>query len=94
MIKYPIRRKGNLNKVYMCTFICLLTKACHLELLTDINACDAFMNALKRFISRQEKMPLNLLDNATNFIVSNTESKRLRELVEKSSEKLCNFLVK
>ena len=39
-------------KVYVAIFICLATKAVHIELVSDLTT-DAFLAALRRFISRR-----------------------------------------
>ncbi|GFY01348.1 integrase catalytic domain-containing protein [Trichonephila clavipes] len=52
-IKYPNQRKGVLNKVYVCIFVCMVTKACHLEIVTDLSS-EAFIAALKRFLADEE----------------------------------------
>ncbi|GFW37879.1 integrase catalytic domain-containing protein [Trichonephila clavipes] len=66
-IKYPNQRKGVLNKVYVCIFVCMVTKACHLEIVTDLSS-EAFIAALKRFFSRRGKSERIFSDNATNFV--------------------------
>ena len=40
-------------KVYGCLFVCMATRACHLELVDDLST-DHFIMALKRFIARRE----------------------------------------
>ncbi|GFU55641.1 integrase catalytic domain-containing protein [Trichonephila clavipes] len=53
-------------KSYLALFICMATKAVHLEVVSDLSA-DAFLAAFRRFISRRGK-PTNMFsDNATNF---------------------------
>ena len=91
MIKYPNQRKGKLNKIYVCIFICLVTKACHLELVTNLSS-DAFIATLKRFISRRGKCSHIFSDNAKNFVGSYAELRKLKELVNKPDEKLTTFL--
>ena len=50
MTKYFNQRKGKLSEMYVCSFICLVTKACHLELVTNLPN-DAFIVILKGLIS-------------------------------------------
>lgn len=66
-------------KVYVALFICFSVKAVHLELVPDLTT-NAFIAALKRFISRRGKCTTIFSDNATNFIGANRELKELLQL--------------
>lgn len=60
-------RGARLLKAYICIFVCLATKAVHLELVSDMTK-EAFISALNRFIARRGK-PRNIFsDNGSNFI--------------------------
>ncbi|GFX16435.1 integrase catalytic domain-containing protein [Trichonephila clavipes] len=48
---YKHQRKGVLNKIYVCVCICFVTRAIHLEILSDLTS-DAIIATLKRFMSR------------------------------------------
>jgi len=62
------RRRGvKTQKAYICLFVCLATKNIHLELVSDLST-DAFINALKRFISRRGPVKTLYSDQGTNFI--------------------------
>jgi len=54
-IKSGQHRNAKLIKVYISIFICLCTKAIHIELVSDLMT-DAFLNALKRFLARRRKI--------------------------------------
>ena len=55
-----------LVKAYLALFVCLATKAVHLEIVSDLTT-EAFLAALKRFISRRG-LPTEIhTDNGTNF---------------------------
>lgn len=73
----PVRRRGvKSQKVYLCLFTCLTTRAIHLELATDLSTA-SFMSAFKRFLSRRGPVKYIYSDNGTNFVGANTY---LREL--------------
>lgn len=62
------RRRGQKSqKAYICLFICLVTKAVHVELTTDLSS-DTFLSAFKRFISRRGPVSHMYSDNGTNFV--------------------------
>ncbi|XP_058987609.1 uncharacterized protein LOC131806839 [Musca domestica] len=65
-VHYKIRGKRP-HKVYIAVFVCFATKAVHLEIVTDLTT-EAFIGALKRFISRRGKCQTLYSDNATNFV--------------------------
>ncbi|XP_046388550.1 uncharacterized protein LOC124157664 [Ischnura elegans] len=62
-------------KVYLCLFICMCTKAVHLEVVTDLSS-DAFIAALTRFVSRRGLCSDLYSDCGTNFVGASTQLKR------------------
>ena len=54
-------------KIYAAIFVCLATKAVHIELVSDLTT-DAFLAALRRFISRRRHCATILTNNGTNFV--------------------------
>ena len=65
-------RKGHTRKPvwvkgYVCIFICLTTKAVHVELVMDLST-DSFVAALKRFVSRRGRPAVIMTNNGTNFV--------------------------
>lgn len=54
-------------KAYVCLFVCLSTKALHLEPVTDLSM-EAFLSTLKRFIARRGKPSHIYSDNDCNFL--------------------------
>lgn len=57
-------------KGYISVFICLATKAIHLECVTDLTA-EAFIAAFKRFMARRGMVANMYSDNGTNFVAAN-----------------------
>lgn len=65
-----LNRKGRgakLEKCYVCIFVCFTTRAIHLELVTSLSS-DAYLMALKRFISRRGKPAQIFSDNGKTFV--------------------------
>lgn len=63
-------RAKNTFKGYIAVFVCLSTKAVHLEIVSDLTAV-AFLAAFKRFISRRGQVTDMYSDNGTNFVLAN-----------------------
>lgn len=61
------RRNARNHKAYIGIFVCFATKAIHIELVSDLTS-DAFIAALKRFISRRGKPSRIYSDNGTTFV--------------------------
>ncbi|GFY22187.1 integrase catalytic domain-containing protein [Trichonephila clavipes] len=90
-IKYKGQRKGVYNKIYVCIFICFVSKAVHLDIVTDLTS-NAFIATLKRFIFRRDKCAKLYSDNATNFVGANIELKKMFNLVCKPDEALASYM--
>ncbi|GFT84635.1 integrase catalytic domain-containing protein [Trichonephila clavipes] len=59
--------RGSRNtKCYICVFVCLATKAVHLEVFSDLTS-KAFIACLKRFVARRGKPSEIFCDQGTNF---------------------------
>lgn len=63
---YKLRGKS-LTKSYVAIFICFVTKAVHMEVVSDLSS-EAFIAALKRFVSRRNLCQHLYCDNGTNFV--------------------------
>ncbi|XP_050678653.1 uncharacterized protein LOC126979538 [Leptidea sinapis] len=80
--------KGNrISKCYLCLFICLASKALHLEVVSDLST-ESFILSLRRFVSRRGKPYSIFCDNGSNFKGANNEISRL---LKSSREHLTNF---
>ncbi|XP_065082637.1 uncharacterized protein LOC135705015 [Ochlerotatus camptorhynchus] len=71
-------RKDQPTKCYVAIFICLVTKAIHIELVYDLSTA-AFIAALHRFMSRRGKPHVIHCDNAQNFKGAVRELAELRK---------------
>ena len=69
---YFMVRTPKLVKIYIAIFICLVTKAIHLEVVFSLTK-ESCINAIKRFAARRG-MPTKIFsDNASAFLASRTE---------------------
>ncbi|UYV79999.1 hypothetical protein LAZ67_18001367, partial [Cordylochernes scorpioides] len=55
------------EKGYICLFVCFMTRAVHLELVTDAST-PTFMSAFKRFVARRGHCTRLYSDQKTNFV--------------------------
>ncbi|XP_065087708.1 uncharacterized protein LOC135709327 [Ochlerotatus camptorhynchus] len=78
LISYPIRRSFP-RKHFVAIFVCLVTKAVHLELVSDLTS-EAFFAAFKRFVARRGRPVLVMCDNALNFVGAKRQLDELRQL--------------
>ncbi|GFV18639.1 integrase catalytic domain-containing protein [Trichonephila clavipes] len=91
MIRYKNQRKGILHKIYICVFVCFVSKVIHIEIVSDLTS-DAFIATLKRFFSRRGKCAKLYSDNGKTFVDANKELKRFLKLIEDSDDNLAGFL--
>ena len=64
-------------------FICMASKAVHIELATD-QSSEGFLAALHRFIARRGVPEHMYSDNGTNFVGANKELREIYKLVDSS----------
>lgn len=72
-------RKPLVTKAYASLFICMLTRAIHVELVNDLST-PTFLAALRRFTSRRGVPNRIFSDNATNFVGAQNELEELELL--------------
>ncbi|XP_062714046.1 uncharacterized protein LOC134290850 [Aedes albopictus] len=77
-IKQTARKAAPL-KGYICVFVCMVSKAMHLEVVENLST-EAFLAALQRFVSRRGVPEEVYSDNGTNFIGARSELRELYEL--------------
>ena len=78
-------RKPTLVKTYFCVFVCMATKAVHLESVGDLSAA-SFLAALHRFVSRRGRPGTLYSDGGTNFIGTKNEMKELQDLFQSTAK--------
>ena len=90
-IHHKLRGK-RVSKGYVCVFVCLTTKAVHLEPATN-QSIDGFINCLKRFIARRGAPKMIISDNATNFRGTNNQLEELGKMLfnDDNQEKIYNY---
>ncbi|XP_053698875.1 uncharacterized protein LOC128745829 [Sabethes cyaneus] len=80
-VQYRIARKAALVRGFIAIFVCLVTKAVHIECVADLST-SSFIAALKRFVARRGKPELIQCDNATNFKGAKRELTELAHLFQ------------
>lgn len=80
-------RGNRITKCYLCLFVCLSTRAVHLELVSDLST-QAFILSLRRFVSRRGKPHKIYCDNGTNFVGANNE---LGKVLRSSRESVLDY---
>ncbi|XP_053596241.1 uncharacterized protein LOC128668099 [Microplitis demolitor] len=85
-IKEKRFRNRSRLKVYVAIYVCMSTKAVHLELVSDLTT-EAFIGSLRRLFSRRGKSLEIYSDNATNFVGANRELNELQTLFNSEEHK-------
>ncbi|XP_055589242.1 uncharacterized protein LOC129741527 [Uranotaenia lowii] len=82
-LKSPIRNRAP-TKAYLAIFVCFITRAVHLELVSDLST-SAFVAALRRFVARRSKPREIHSDNGTQFKGTSNELRRVYEMLKTST---------
>ena len=90
LIKYGPVRKPRFTKGYVAVFVCLATKAVHLELVSDLTT-SAFIATLRRFIGRRGIPSTIWSDHGTNFVGAEKEIYKLLQQDEESARVIHGF---
>jgi len=86
-------RNARTYKGYIALFVCLVTSAVHLEIVTNYST-DAFLAAFKRFVGRRGICATLLSDCGTNFKGADSELKSSFLSSTEETNKLANLLAK
>ena len=82
---YTMQGRGKARvKRYLCLFVCLQTRCCHLEMATSLET-DAFLNAFTRMVARRGWPKLMLSDNGTNYVGAAREIKELVDNIDQDN---------
>lgn len=73
-------------KGYICLFVCMKTRAVHLEAVSDLTA-QGFMAAFRRFVARRGRCTDMWSDNGLNFVGAAKELKKLHTECKTQLEK-------
>lgn len=82
--RLPRDRTRVYTKSYLAFFICLVTEAVNLEVVSDLST-EAFIAALRRFVSRRRYPSTIMSDNGTNFVSANNTLLELRSFLQSTT---------
>ncbi|KAL0892704.1 hypothetical protein ABMA27_014422 [Loxostege sticticalis] len=89
-IRFSPGRGSKSYKGYMCVFVCMVSRAIHLEAVTDLTS-KGFIAAFRRFTARRGHCYDLYSDNGTNFVGANKE---LQKMIGKAESELSEELSK
>ena len=69
-LRIGTKRSRTLIKTYLAIFVCMITKAVHIEVVEDLSA-QAFLDAFTRFVSRRGACCYLYSDNGTALVGAN-----------------------
>lgn len=85
ILKSKLGRNPVLTKAWIAVFVCLATRAVHLELVSDATS-NAFIAALKRLIARRGQIQEMISDNGRNFVGANNYLTELFKIQNEHSD--------
>lgn len=88
-LRSALGRLPKLTKAWIAVFVCLSTRAIHLELVSDAST-QTFIAALRRMIARRGMVAKMISDNATNFVGANNYFKAVVEQLEADAVQIEN----
>lgn len=88
-LRFSPGRGAKSYKGYICVYICMVTRAIHLEAVSDLTAT-GFIAAFRRFVARRGYCEHLYSDNGTNFVGA---EKELREMLTRAKSQLSNEIV-
>lgn len=91
LVKSSTLRNAKLLKAYFCVFVCLSTKAVHLEPVSSLST-DAFLATLQRFVSRRGTPSLIRSDCGTNFVGAKNQLMAIRNFLATNNDAITHKL--
>lgn len=85
VLKLRKRGQRQVTKGYVALFVCICTKAVHIELVSDMTT-DTFLSAFTRFTSRRGLPSMMYSDNAKTFIGARNEFFKEYEIIKSNLE--------
>ncbi len=83
-------RKPVLLKGYCCLFICMVTKAIHLEVCSSLDTQE-FLVAFTRFSNRRGTPEVVFSDNGSNFLGARVKLKEIQKMLNNSSNAISHL---
>lgn len=80
LVKASLLRNAKSVKAYLCVFVCLGTKAVHLEVVSSLSV-EGFIAAFTRFVSRRGLPSLIRSDRGTNYVGANNYLKEVSQFL-------------
>nr|CAI5836912.1 unnamed protein product [Callosobruchus analis] len=92
LIKQRQGRGASHIKAYIAVFVCFVTRAVHLELLTSLSTA-AFISMFRRFVSRRSKPQKIYSDNGKTFIGARSELTELGRFLKQDHKTIFTEIV-
>jgi hypothetical protein len=89
-VKISSLRNAKIIKGYLCLFVCMSTKALHLEFVSDVST-SSFISSFERFVSRRGLPHEVHSDNGTNFRGAAKRLEEIYDLLKSSEAKLTTY---
>ncbi len=83
-------RKPVITKGYVCIFICMVTRAIHLELCSSLDTQE-FLIAFRKFCNRRGTPTDVYSDNGANFVGAKSELKAIQKLLRTSEHSISHL---
>lgn len=80
LVKSSLLRNAKSLKAYLCVFVCLATKAVHLEVVSSLSV-EGFIAAFTRFVSRRGLPNIIRSDRGSNFVGANNYLKEVNQFL-------------
>ena len=93
-IKQGHIRRPVIIKAYICIFVCMATKAVHLEVTSDLTT-ESFVACLRRFVARRNCPKTLRCDNGPNYTGARNELHKLYRFIQKeeNNNKIHEYLL-